>query len=179
MTRQAMVAAVALLLGGCATAHNSVLPSLVPGALEARQAQSRSFEVADQRLVLKAALNVLQDEGFVVRQVNLELGMVTAVKEWRSARANTGLRIAKWIAAPMTYGASLLIPSGSNELTAVEAIVNVSPESERTRVRISLVAKVTSTEGRVRSVQPVEDARAYQDLLAHLDRAVYLEKEGL
>jgi hypothetical protein len=129
--------------------------------------------------VLKAVVNVLQDEGFVIREASAELGVVSAVKEWRSRQANDGLRIAKWIAAPMTYGASLLIPSGRTEFTAVEANVNVTQESTRTRVRISLVAKVTDKQGRVQNVRPVDDALAYQGLLARLDKAVFLQREGL
>ena len=129
--------------------------------------------------MLKAVLNVLQDEGFVIREANAELGVVAAVKEWRSRQANQGLRIAKWIAAPMTYGATLLIPSGKTEFTAVEANVNVTQEAARTRVRISLVSRVTDKQGRVQGVTPVEDGLVYQGLLARLDKALYLQREGL
>jgi hypothetical protein len=179
MVRQAIVGVLALLLGGCASAPHPAADSLFKSPLEARQAQSRTFETKDPRVVLKAVLNVLQDEGFVIREANAELGVVAAVKEWRSRQANQGLRIAKWIAAPLTYGAALLIPSGKTEFTAVEANVNVTPEAERTRVRISLVSKVTDKEGRVQGVTPVEDALVYQGLLARLDKAVYLQREGL
>ena len=86
--------------------------------LELRQAQSRTFETADTRLVLKAALNVLQDQGFVIRHADAELGIVTAVVEWRSRQPNRGLRVLKWVAAVPTYGASLLIPSGRTEFSA-------------------------------------------------------------
>jgi hypothetical protein len=179
MDRQAIVGVLALLLGGCASAPRPAAESLFSSALQARQAQSRTFETEDQKLVLKAVLNVLQDEGFVIREANAELGVVAAVKEWRSRQANQGLRIAKWIAAPMTYGATLLIPSGKTEFTAVEANVNVTQEAARTRVRISLVSRVTDKQGRVQAVTPVEDGLIYQGLLARLDKAVYLQREGL
>ena len=179
MDRQAIVGVLALLLGGCASAPRPAAESLFPSALQARQAQSRTFETEDQKLVLKAVLNVLQDEGFVIREANAELGVVAAVKEWRSRQANQGLRIAKWIAAPLTYGATLLIPSGTTEFTAVEANVNVTPEAARTRVRISLVSRVTDKQGRVQGVTPVEDGIVYQGLLARLDKALYLQREGL
>jgi len=151
----------------------------VASPLEVRQAQSRTFETADSRLVLKAALNVLQDQGYVIRHADAELGIVTAVMEWRSKQANQGLRVLKWVAALPTYGASLLIPTGKTEFSAIEANVNVTPEAARTRVRISLVSKVTDTSGAVRRVAPVDDPVAYQRLLAGLDRAVFLEEEGL
>jgi hypothetical protein len=124
-------------------------------------------------------LNVLQDEGFTVREANAELGLVTAVREWRSRQANDGLRVAKWIAAPFTYGATLLIPTGKTEYTAFEANVNVTSDAARTRVRISLVSRTTDRDGHVQRVTPVDDATVYQGLLARLDRAVYLQREGL
>jgi hypothetical protein len=179
MGRYAVPAALALLLGGCATVEESALPRAPRTPLELRQAQSRDFGSADPRLVLKAALNVLQDEGYTIREANAELGLVTGVMEWRSREPSRGLKVLKWVAALPTYGASLLLPSGRTEFSAVEANVNVTPEPAGTRVRISLVWKVTDKGGSVRSARPIEDPLAYEALLARLDKAVYLEREGL
>lgn len=179
MTRHAIPAALALFLGACATAQHSAVPHAPQSPLELRQVQTRAFDATDARLVLKAALNALQDEGYVIREANAELGLVTGVMEWQSGKPNGGLRVLKWVAAIPTYGASLLLPTGKHEFSAVEANVNVTQEATGTRVRISLVSKVTERDGSVRSVRPVEDALAYQSLLARLDKAVYLQKEGL
>lgn len=179
MTRHLMVATLAPLLGACAAVQQSALPRGPQTALELRQAQSRTFETADARLVLKAAVNVLQDEGYVIREANAELGLVTGVMEWQSRRRNQALHVLKLVAALPTYGASLLLPSGKDEFSSVEANVNVTPDASRTRVRISLVSKVTDKNGTVRSGRPVDDPLAYQALLARLDKAVFLQKEGL
>lgn len=179
MTRHAAPIAIALAVGACATTSQSLLPDPPRAPLELRQAQSRTLETTDPRLVLKAALNVLQDQGFVIRSAEADLGLVTAVKEWRSRRPNQGLRVLKWVAAVPTYGASLLVPTGGTEFSSIEASVNVTPDGAGTRVRISLVSKVTKKDGTVRSVTPVEDPLAYQKLLAGLDKGVYLQKEGL
>jgi len=179
MIRHASPVAMALFLGACASVPDSAGVRVPQSPLELRQAQSRTFETDEPRLVLKAALNVLQDQGFVIRQADAELGIVTAVMEWRSREVNRGLRTLKWIVALPTYGASLLIPSGRTEVSSIEANVNVTPEAARTRVRISLVSKVTGKNGEVLSVTPVGDPLAYQRLLAGLEKAVFLEKEGL
>lgn len=179
MTRHAVPLALALVACACAGTTQSHRPGPAPAPLELRQVQSRTFDTPDARLVLKAALNALQDQGFVIRQAEFELGVVTAVTEWRSGQRNEGLRILKWVAALPTWGASLLLPSGRNEFSAIEAIVNVTPEAPRTRVRLSLVAKVTDEKGNVQTVSPVDDPLAYQRLLAGLDKALFLEKEGL
>ena len=111
---------------GCA--HRSGRPSTRPLApsspLQLRQLQSRAFEGADARLVLKAALDALQDEGYVIREADAELGLVTGVMEWQSQKRNGSLHFMKWVAALPTYGASLLVPSGRDEFSAVEANVN-------------------------------------------------------
>jgi hypothetical protein len=179
MTRHAAPVVLALALGGCAVATQSERPGTPQTPLERRQVQTRAFDTADARLVLKAAVNVLQDEGFVIQQAEFELGIVTAVSEWQSARRNQGLRVLKWVAALPTYGASLLLPTGRDEFSAVEVVVNVNPEAERTRVRISMVAKVRDGKGNVCRVRPVDDPDVYRRILAGLDKAVFLEKEGL
>lgn len=178
MTRKAIPVFLALLVGACATVNESALSGR-PAPLELRQAQTRSFESVDARLVLKAALNVLQDEGYVIRQANSELGIVTGVMEWRSRQANQGLKVLKWVAALPTYGASLLIPSGRTEFSAVEASVNVTQEGPQTRVRIGLVSRVSDKDGATLSVRPIDDPGVYRSLLARLDKAVYLQQEGL
>jgi hypothetical protein len=179
MTRHAMLPALALFLGACASVHDSAGVRVSQSPLELRQAQSRCFETAEPRLVLKAVLNVLQDQGFVIRHADADLGLVTAVVEWRSRQPNRGLRVLKWVAAVPTYGASLLVPTGRTEFSAIEANVNVTPDAARTRVRISLVSKVTDEKGSVQNVRPVDDPLAYQRLLTALDKAVFLEIQGL
>jgi hypothetical protein len=179
MTRHAVLVALALAASGCAASTRSELPAPPRAPLELRQAQSRTFDTPDGRLVLKAAVNVLQDQGFVIQQAEFQLGLVTAVTEWRSGQRSQGLRIFKWVAALPTYGASLLIPTGRDEFSTVEAVVNVNPDADRTRVRISMVAKVRDDKGAIRRVQPIDDPLAYQRILAGLDKAVFLQKEGL
>ena len=179
MTRHAIPVVLALLLGACASVPDSAGVRAPQSPVEMRQAQSRTFETADTRLVLKAALNVLQDQGFVIRHADADLGIVTAVMEWRSRQPNRGLRVLKWVTVVPTYGASLLIPSGRTEVSAIEANVNVTPDGAKTRVRISLVSRVTGKGGEVLRVLPVDDPLAYQRLLVGLDKAVFLEHEGL
>ena len=48
MDRQGIVGVLALLLGGCASAPRPAAESLFTSALQARQAQSRTFETEDR-----------------------------------------------------------------------------------------------------------------------------------
>src|SRR5262249_25267678 len=57
--------------------------------LEIREFQTRTFDVDDHRLVMKSVLNVLQDENFIVKNVALDLGFLTATKEIDVENAST------------------------------------------------------------------------------------------
>jgi hypothetical protein len=177
MTRHALAVALALVGGACVSTNGSLVTRTPQTPLDLRQAQSRTFTTSDSRLVLKAALNLLQDEGFVIREANADLGLVTAVMERHST--NQGLRAVKWAAILSTYGVAALLPWHDSAVTSVEANVNVTPEARGSRVRVSLVTKTLDKHGNVQKVEPVTDAMAYQRLLADLDKGVYLQREGL
>lgn len=49
--------------------------------LQIREFQTRTYETKDTKMVMKAMLNVLQDDGFIVKNANVDLGLITATKE--------------------------------------------------------------------------------------------------
>jgi hypothetical protein len=48
--------------------------------LQVREFQTQTFDTADSQLVLKAMFNALQDEGYVVKNAVMQLGLMTATK---------------------------------------------------------------------------------------------------
>ena len=58
-------------------------PNIPPARtqLEVRAFQTYTFDTADSKLVMKAMFNALQDEGYVVRNAVIELGLITATRE--------------------------------------------------------------------------------------------------
>jgi len=46
-----------------------------------REFQTRYYDTNDVKLVMKSVLNVLQDDGFIVKNAVPELGLLTANKE--------------------------------------------------------------------------------------------------
>ena len=62
----------------CPACHRPDVPMT---QLQIRQMQTRAYEIKDPKRAIKAVLNVLQDEAFIPRQVDLEVGFVYAVKE--------------------------------------------------------------------------------------------------
>ena len=70
---------IALSAAGCPTTQQRLLDSNVD-QLKIRSIQTRSFDTADRKAVLRATVATLQDLGFVVDRADSDLGTVTATK---------------------------------------------------------------------------------------------------
>jgi hypothetical protein len=64
---------------GCPTTQERLLDSNVD-QLKIRSIQTRTFDTADRKAVLRATIATLQDLGFVVDKADADLGTVTATK---------------------------------------------------------------------------------------------------
>jgi hypothetical protein len=177
MTRAlAALACAALPLAGCASGGGEMAVA-TPTQLQVRQAQTRSYPTADTRVVLKAVLDALQDEAFVIKSADADLGLITASRE-AVQRPNQALKVGKWLTALHTCGLSLLIPNPGRH-AILEATANVSSFGQETRVRLSMLLRVLDEKGRARGFEPVEDAGHYQGLLAKVDKSLFLALEKL
>jgi len=135
---------------GCAATTQSHLPGPPPAPLSCARPRAAFFETPDPRLVLKAR-STCPGSGFVIRHADAELGLVTAVTEWRS-----GSR---------TRASDPEVGRGAADLLARRVLLPLAgrsspPSSHRERhaggraapgCASSLVAKITDKEGNVRA----------------------------
>ena len=158
------LACLGLLLPGCASTH-ATTPAT---QLQVREYQTRAFDTPDAKLVMKAVLNTLQDEGFLVKSADAELGLLTASRE-----SDVGHRGDQLLA--------LLLDTGGRwkKLSVLEATVNVSAFGSETRVRLSFQRKTLDNQGGTLKVEPVAEPEFYQAFFAAVDKAVFIEKEKL
>jgi hypothetical protein len=161
---RAVTAAVALGALGCASSGG------VPGKtqLELREFQTRTFETADPKLALRAAINTMLDDGFLIDSADAELGLLTATQK-TSTRSFMGN-----VTMLMTYG--MVKPW---RLSVLEATVKVDEFGGGARVRVSFQL---TEEGLTRSsakAKPVLDPAFYQAFFSRLDKSVFLLKEKL
>lgn len=75
---RALILAVVVFATGCTT-HNKEQATM--SQLQMRQLQTRTIQASDKKMAMKALLNVLQDEGFVVKNVDSSNGVLVAAKE--------------------------------------------------------------------------------------------------
>ena len=137
--------------------------------LEIREFQTRAFDTKDQKLVMKAVLAVLQDDGYAIKNADKDLGFVSATKEvdlgggplWTWG-VNSGKSDARW-----------------KKLRVLDATVNITEAGRQTRVRLSLQEKILDNLGGIMEVGVVDDAKVYQDFFVKVDKGLFLQKENL
>ena len=155
---------VSLVFSGC------LAPRPEKTQLEIRQFQTRSYDTTDFKMVMKAVMGALQDEGFIIKQADLDLGFINAEKhldvESASERFFSGL--------------SALLGGGTarykkNSIT--EASTNISEFGDQIRVRVNFQNKLIDNHGKVMTVQQMEDQKFYQEFFSKVDKSIFLSKE--
>ena len=183
------VARRALLLTVVAFAAGCVAEKPPPKTqLEVREFQTRSFDTADGKLVMKAMLNVLQDDGYVVKNAVVELGLITAAKEIDVAPGHSGADggVLGGLSGAVVFGGPGGVVWGGPQRqpaypkTEVRDFTgNVSEFGQQTKVRVSFQRKVLDNRGDVVEVQPIDDPVFYQDFFSRMDKSLYLQQEKL
>jgi hypothetical protein len=177
------VVALALVAGGCAS--NAKPPKT---QLETRELQTHTFDTNDEKLVMKAMLNVLQDDGYVVKNAVTDLGLITATQESDLAPGRSGgggglggiviLGGGGWGVGGWGVGTQTSEPS-FRKTEQIEFTGNVSEFGEQTKVRVSFQRKVLDNRGEVVEVQPIDDGDFYQNFFSRMDKGLFLQNEKL
>jgi hypothetical protein len=155
-----------LCLIGCATTPTTPQKT----QLEVRQFQTRDFDVKDSKMVMKSCLNVLQDDDYIVKNANADLGLLTATKEVDIEKKGEafaalffiGSRDARW---------------KKNQI--IECSLNIGESGNRTTVRANFQSKIMNNKGEVVKVVTIEDPTFYQTFFAKVDKGVFLGKNKL
>jgi len=179
--RRLLVVAAAVVVAGCKAAAPAPQTQL-----EVREYQTRSFDTADTKLVLKAMFNVLQDDGYVVKNAVVDLGLITAEKEIDVApgRSGTNGGLLGGLGGTVIlgrHGGVVLggppAPSTYRKTEVRDFTGNVSEFGKQTKVRVSFQRKVLDNRGNVVEVEPIDDLKFYQDFFSRMDKSLYLQKE--
>jgi hypothetical protein len=144
-----VISSLLLLLSGC---HNTASDKpLTQG--EIRKIQTRTFERRSVAAVLKEMINVLQDEGYIVKHANLELGLIAAEKEidiekgWDKFWSGlTSGKHASW-----------------RKNILIEVTANVTSFGDDTKARVNFQRKMFDNNGRVLKVFQIYDHNYYQE----------------
>ena len=140
--------------------------------LEKRQFQTRTYDSTDKALVMKAMLNVLQDEGFIVYNANPLLGFIYGVKDFDTSDPN--IDISK------EFGLSKARLNWNGvKVATVETTANVTEYGKSMRVRINFKRKLLNIYGNAQFIDDINDENYYQDFFSKVDKAIFLQKQKI
>lgn len=127
--------------------------------LEVRARETRTFENNSAKGALKTVLNVLQDDGFFVDYGSADLGLL---------HANSNATI---------QGGTFFWFGRVSQST--EATVNVTEVEGGARVRVNFQIQVRDSQGYLIETLQITDPKFYQEFFAKVDRALFIQKQGI
>lgn len=150
---------------GCAT--TAVTPQMTQ--LQIREFQTRTYESNDTKMIMKAMLNVLQDDGFIVKNAVMDLGLLSAEKSVDIENPTEAGWAKFWWGKQATF----------KKASIIECTGNISEFGKQTRVRINFQVKVLDNKGGIVEVKQIEDEKYYQDFFSKVDKGIFIQKEKL
>ena len=138
--------------------------------LEKRQFQTRTYPANDNVIAMKAILNVLQDEGFIVYNVNSLLGYIYGVKDFDLSDPNID------ISKEFGVTKSRLNYNGVKVAT-LEVSVNVTQYGEKSRIRANFKRKLLNQYGNAQMIDDISEIEFYDDFYSKVDSAMNLQKQ--
>ena len=172
---------------------------------EIRELQTRYFDTTNQKQVLQAIIYTLQDNGFIIENIEEELGFLKARKEDRLKRTKKG-RVALYSTTAAIGVTGLVLTYGMNPPALAQVIQDtirikneVSPHpvifdarvvtevvGKRTKVRLSIIEKelenadgYTTVKSSPRKVVRHYSPLIYQEFFSQLDKNLFLLQNGL
>jgi hypothetical protein len=149
------------------------------GAVELRAMQTRRFDTVDQRALLAASIQTLQDLGYIISESSAEAGVLSASKT-RDAE-ETG-QIAGQIALTVVAAVFGVIhnPTWDKEQT-IRVTLALSPieNSKQIEARVSFDRSLTNNYGNFWRAELLMDPQIYQEFYDKLSQGVFLEAHKL
>jgi hypothetical protein len=119
---------------------------------------------------MKTVINALQDDGFIIRSADRELGYVTASKDFEVSGGFGGFAL-------QFYGQGQ--QPRFDRMATLEALVNVSDFGKETKVRAVFQRRVIDNFGAPSSAFQIEEPGFYQQFFFKVDKSLFIEREGL
>lgn len=150
------------------TSEEIITPST---QLEKRTFQTKTYNSIDQNKILKTVLNVLQDDGYLVYNVNSLLGFIYAVKDFDTTDPNVD------ISKEFGFTKSRLSYNGVKVAT-LETAVNVTSYGDLVKIRINFKRKLLNQYGNAQFIDDVSDKEFYNSFYEKLDTALSIDKKA-
>jgi len=175
MHRRAVLIGLAALAGcGPSVPQETAALTLAPDSLAVRQIQTRRFDTADERLMLRASAAVLQDLGFSIDATTPGAGLIIG-----SATRST-LSAGRLGAQPLAslFGASAG-GWGPRQLIRVSIIARALGGGQGVTVRATFQRALRNGAGMVMGSASIDDPMLYQAFFDRLAQSAFLEAHAI
>lgn len=175
MTNRILAAIVsAILLAACQAAPPPSAFSLSADSLQRRQTQTRRFDTQDEKSLLVAGAQVLQDLGFTIDESETGLGVIVASK---TRDATESGQVAQAIVFTLLFGVNA--PVDDKQKIRVSLVTRPLSGTEGVAARVTFQRTVWDTQGNISRVEEIDDAKIYQEFFAKLSQSVFLTAHEL
>ena len=160
----------AIVVIGLLTCTGCESPQIKLSQLQVREMQTRQYDIKDMRRAVKAVLNVLQDEGFIVRQADADLGFLHASKEVNIEDKRERFSALFWHKRR---------DAAWKKFALVECTANVTEFGRGMRIRLNLQIEQKDNHGKTVSVETVQDPKFYQRFFDKIDQGIFIAKQRI
>ncbi len=173
MRKLALCFAVVLLLSACAQAVPKEALELSQESLQHRQSQTRRFETKDEKKLLTAGAQGLQDLGFTLEESATDVGVVVGSKDRDATEAG---QVALAVFVALAGGG--VLPIDQNQKIRV-SLVTRPISGKETAARVTFQRVVWDTRGQVSKTEPLDDPKLYQEFFDKLSQSVFLTAQEI
>ncbi|MDR2901917.1 MAG: hypothetical protein LBU87_02255 [Lactobacillales bacterium] len=154
-----------LCLASCASYDN--VYKLDTEYLKRRQLETRSFDTRDEKKILIASTQVLQDLGFSITESETTLGLITAAKD--TELGSTGAKVGYIILAALA-GTST---NYDDKQKVYVTLVTSKPTAGKVYVRAEFARIVWNSQGQSR-IERITDENTYKSFFDKLSQSIFL-----
>lgn len=183
LRRTAISLVFALAVSGCVNPNQVAMRIGAPPELKKegkstvslRALQVRRFEVLNERILLQAATQTLQDLGFTISESSLEAGVLVGSKK-RDAVESGQVAGQLLLALLAAVAGSSHNPTWDKEQTIVVTLITTPVKnSKQIETRVSFDRRLTNNRGQLWRAELITEAPIYQEFFDKLSKSIFLE----
>lgn len=178
------------LLIGCGASSvpdlNSV--TMTPERLARQGMQSRFFEVEQSEALMRAAMNVIQDQHYTIREVNAEAGIIFAdqTNELNAPFRLFGMPVTGYnqgnmpgfglsFGPSLDFGGGADIPYVQRHVGSISVVIYPVTDKKGYEMHVSVEIRSFLNTGMLNRVWLVKDPKLYQSFFEDISKSLYLE----
>ncbi len=175
MSRLKHILIMAFVCTGLAACHGGVPKEaleLSPESMQQRQLQTRRFDTQDEKKILIASAQVLQDLGFTLEESAPEVGVVVGSKD------RDAVETAQVALAILAALGGKSVPIDEKQKIRV-SVVTRPINSKEIAARVTFQRVVWNSYGQVSKTEPLDDPKLYQEFFDKLSQSVFLTAQEI